>query len=435
MKISKFQIIILAVFAGFLIAGIVAFATYKGNSSSTTLPHITIWGTFPQDVFSQYISAINLASSDPLPVTYVQRPASTFSQDFIGALANGQGPDVLLVSADMLYPFRNKIAPIPFTALTQRDFVDTYIQEANMYISPNGMYALPFVVDPLVMYWNRDMFDSAGIAKYPTSWDQFSALGKKLNIKDQNGNIRKSVVALGSFNNVDNAREILGTLLMQTGNPVTTTNRDGAIVSTLKNNPTSASALDAETATKFFSHYVDPADPDYSWNRNLPSSKSSFLSGTLATYFGFASELLGLRAKNQNLNFDVAFMPQIANGVRTTYGRMYGFSIVHTSPNINAAYQIISTLTSAPFLGLISTNMYLPSVRRDLIGAGSSDPNITLFNQEALVARSWPDVDSNSSNQILSGMVESFTNGQKTILQSVQDASDQYDLLLQRYIQ
>ena len=301
-----------------------------------------------------------------------------------------------------------------------------------MYISPQGLYALPFIVDPLVMYWNRDMFDSAGIATYPTYWEDFSALGKKLNIKDQNGNIRKSVVALGQFNNIDNAREILGTILMQTGNPVTAVTSKGSIMSTLSSN--FVNGKDAQTAVKFYSHFIDPADQDYSWNRNFPSSSASFLSGSLATYFGFASELLGLKARNQNLNFDVAFMPQAKNGVKATYGRMYGFSIVKSSQNINSAYQIISELTSAQYLGLISSSMYLPSVRRDIIGAGSDDPNITMFNQAALVAKSWPDVDSISSNQILSGMVESFTNGQKNLTQAIKDASGQYDVLLLKNI-
>jgi len=432
MKISKFQIITLLVFVGFLIAGVIAFATFKGSSSSTKLASITVWGTFPQQTLGQYMATIDQTLSDPLPITYVQKSPATFYQEFIGALANGRGPDAILVPADMLYPYRDKLAVIPFSTMTQWDYQNTYIQEANMYISSNGIYALPFAVDPLVMYWNRDMFDAAGISTYPKTWEEFSTLGNKLNIKDQNGNIRRSVVALGQFSNVDNAREILGTMLLQTGNPITTTATDGAIVSTLVSNPTGGA--DAQTATKFFAHFVDPANPDYSWNRDLPSSDAAFLSGSLATYFGFASELLGLRAKNQNLNFDVAFLPQFAKGVRANYARMYGFSLIRTSPNINSAYQIISTLTSSQYLSLISDKMYLPSVRRDIIGAGSNDPNITMFNQAALVAKAWPDVDANSSNQIFSNMVQSFTNGQKNLSQTIQDASNQYDILLQSSI-
>ncbi|MCD5396682.1 MAG: hypothetical protein LRZ98_00730 [Candidatus Pacebacteria bacterium] len=41
----------------------------------------------------------------------------------------------------------------------------------------------------------------------------------------------------------------------------------------------------------------------------MPNSRDVFLSGKLATYFGFSSELRGLRLKNPNLNFDIAMVP------------------------------------------------------------------------------------------------------------------------------
>jgi ABC-type glycerol-3-phosphate transport system substrate-binding protein len=70
-------------------------------------------------------------------------------------------------------------------------------------------------------------------------------------------------------------------------------------------------------------------------------SKSLFLSGSLATYFGFASEYYDLKNKNPNLDFDVAPLPQ-AKGERraATYGKMYGFSIVHTTPNPAVTYNV-----------------------------------------------------------------------------------------------
>lgn len=431
MNISKFQIIVLVVFVLFLVGGVIAFATYKGGGSSNTLPTVTIWGTFPEDVFDQYIGSINNAAAESLSIRYVQVSPASFSSQFISALARGAGPDVILVTADSILPHHDKLAPIPFSALPQRTFTDTYIQEANTYISSNGIYALPFVVDPLVMYWNRDMFDAAGVATYPTTWDQFTGLNKKLTSKDQNGYVRKSAIALGLFGNVNNAREILGTLFLQSGNPVTGISSSGEIQTTIK----LGYPADPQNVVTFFTKFVNPNNPDYSWNRSLPTAKSAFLAGSLATYFGFASELLDIKEKNPNLNYDVALMPQIKNGVRATYGRMYGFSIVRSSPNINAAYQVISQLTSSQYIPYISSKLYLPSVRRNVIDQGSTDPNITIFNQSALISRTWIDVDPNRSAQIMSDMIESYTSGQKTLTEAIQDAGDQYDLVLKQATQ
>jgi hypothetical protein len=43
----------------------------------------------------------------------------------------------------------------------------------------------------------------------------------------------------------------------------------------------------------------------------MPNSLDYFLSGRLATYFGFVSEAPRIRFKNPNLNFDVAEIPSV----------------------------------------------------------------------------------------------------------------------------
>lgn len=429
MKISKFQIITLSVFVLCIIAGVTAFALYRGNSSSTTIPAVTLWGTFPKDTMDMYIAKINTNLSQPITVNYVQKNANTFSQEFVSALARGTGPDGILIPVDMLLPHYDKLALVPFTALPQRTFMDSYIEEANIYLNNNGILALPFTVDPLMMYWNRDTFNAAGIATYPHFWDEFTDLNKKLTQKDQNGNIRKSAIALGDFTNVNNAREILGSLILQTGNPITAVDSQGFTQSTLK----ISASVNPIPAIDFFTRSVDPSSANYSWNRGMSASKSAFLSGTLATYFGFASELNDIHAKNPNLNFDVAPLPQLrTGGIKAAYSRLIGFSIVKSSPNLNATFQVMSILADPTNLANLNQTLYLPTVRRDVISRGSNDPYITIFNQAALIAKTWIDADPARSRDIFSRMVQSFTSGAKTMNQALQDAGDEYDVVLQQ---
>ncbi len=65
-----------------------------------------------------------------------------------------------------------------------------------------------------------------------------------------------------------------------------------------------------------------------------------------------------------------------------------------------------------------------------MIGSGSTDPYITLFNRAALLANSWLDAGPNVSSQIFGDMVESISNGQKTIQEALRDANDQYNVAL-----
>lgn len=427
MKISKFQLITLALFVIFIVGGVATFALYRGSNSNVSIPPITIWGTFPANTFELYVSQINTSLPEGLQVTYVQKSPATFSQEFIAALARGSGPDGLLLPVDMLLPHYDKLAVIPFNALPQRTYIDSYIDESKIYLSQNGVVALPFNIDPLVMYWNRDLFNAAGIATYPKFWDEFTSLNTKLTVKDANGNIKKSAIALGDFTNINNAREILGTLIMQAGNPITATNNDGTVQSTLK----SSDRVSPITAVNFFTQFSNPNDQNYSWNRGMSNSKTAFLSGSLATYFGFASELADIRNKNQNLNFDVAALPQIrTGGVKASYGKMSGFSIVRSSPVPNAVYQVISILTDPKYLTDLNQSLYLPSVRRDVIAQGSNDPYLTIFNDAALISKTWIDADPAKSREIFAEMIEAITSGRKTDVRAVQDASEQYDSFL-----
>jgi len=429
---TKFQFITLGSFIVFIIAGVVAFAMYKGaGSSSSQLPSVTIWGTFPADVFNTYVSGINNNSATPISVTYKQEDPAAFSQDFIGALARGAGPDAILIPADMILPHEDKLALIPYTALPARTFLDSYIQEAQIYANSNGILALPFIVDPLIMYWNRDMFNTAGIATYPQFWDQFTSLNQKLTTKDTNGNIRKSAVALGDFTNIDNAREILGSLILQLGNPITAYDAQNTLYTTLR----AGASVSPKPAFDFFTQFVDPTNANYSWNRSMSDSKTAFLSGNLATYFGFASELSDIRTKNPNLNFDAAPLPQVrSGGVKANYARMFGFSIVRSTANANGVYQVLSILTQSNYIATLANTMYLPPVLTSLLAQGSTDPYISVFDSAALVGKTWIDADPTQSSSILGNVVESITTGQKSSFQAIEDGGLIYNQILNQAV-
>ncbi|NDB57749.1 carbohydrate ABC transporter substrate-binding protein, partial [bacterium] len=202
---SKFQIILTSIFVVFIIAGVVAFATFKGDNTSVSLPTITIWGTFPESTFNNLVANINITRPNQISINYIEIPSSDFRRQYIEELARGKGPDAILISQDEILGFTDKIIEIPNTVLTQRDFQNTYIPQADLYITSTGIKAIPFIVDPMVMYWNRTILTNAGIAKYPAYWDDFSNLITRINQKDQNSNIRRSAIAMGEFRNVNHA--------------------------------------------------------------------------------------------------------------------------------------------------------------------------------------------------------------------------------------
>jgi len=426
---NKFQIILLSVFGFFIILGLVVFSTYKSSTSVNSTVTISVWGTINQTSFDGFITKLKQDKNQQFNLTYTQKDPKTLDSALVEAIATGKAPDAVLFPQELIKRYLDKVYLVDYKTLSQRAFQDSYIQEANIYLNTNGIFAIPFFVDPLVMYWNRDSFSSAGIANPPTTWSQFPELASKLSQSDANANVLKSAVSFGEFSNVNNAKAILSALLLQAGTPIVSSS-NGIFKSELASNPLRAVEIPAVSVLRFFTEYSNPQKADYSWNKSLPSSKQSFLSGNLATYFGFASEASDIANKNPNLNFDVAMLPQVVgSNTKTTFGEMYGFAFLKSSTNLTSAYNLISYLTSADAVPEFLQFVNGAPARRDLIAAGVSDPAQDIFYNSALIARGWIDPNSSETNTIFQSMVEDISTGRLSVSDSVQKANGELDNL------
>jgi len=429
-KLSTFQIVVIALFGFFLVAGVIVFATYKSSSSKVSSVEISLWGTIDQGLFKGLISKLNSDYNQELKINYTQISEESFDSTVVEALADGVGPDALLVPQDKILKYVNKIYPIPYENYPQRTFMDTFVAGTEIYLGSQGVLGLPFIIDPLVMYWNRDIFTNNQIAQAPTNWADFPILTEKISKSDTNSNILKSAVAFGEFRNVNNAKEIISALIMQAGSPITQYDSSGKLESALGVSSGDSKTSPAESAVRFYADYSNPKKSVYSWNRALPMSKSYFLRGDLGVYFGFGAEYSDLKIKNPNLNFDVALFPQVVDTKsKSTFGKMQAFVLLKSSKNIAPAYSVLSYLTSnEPMKLWLSLSDYAPT-RRDIIAQGASDPVGSVLYNSALISKAWLDPDKDKTALILQNMIENVTTGRSTVPESVEKASDEIDNL------
>lgn len=407
---SKFKIAVLAIFSISMVLGLVLFAMSKATTSTAGSADLVVWGTLDLDAFNAAYNASTVKSNKAIQVRYVKKNPVDFQQDFVEALADGSGPDIILVREDNLYQNRNKILVIPYKNYSARDFKNKFIEEGELFLAPDGVMALPMAVDPLVMYWNRDMFSSNQIAQPPKYWDDIYSIINKITKKDNNANILQATVALGEWRNVVNAKEILSMLLLQAGTPITA-RQDSGVVSVL-NGSFGLPVPPSQSAVNFYTQFSNPTGATYTWNRSLPNSLNMFLAGNLATYIGFASEIFGIQQKNSNLNFDVTYVPQIRNAPKqSVFGHMYGLSIVKQSKQVAGAFTMIVSLTEPAAMKALEAATALPPVRRDLLADKPTDPFRTVFYDSALISHAWIDPEPISSANTFRDMIESITGG------------------------
>ena len=430
-SLSTFQLIVLIIFIFIGIAGVVVFAGF-GGTNKERIPSATIWGTVPATIVNEVVRIIN-AEDTVIEVKYEQISPETFRSTFVNALAEGGGPDIVLLTDDLLYAEANKLGVIPYTVYTQRDYADTYINAADHFMSANGVLGVPFGVDPIVMYWNRSIFATEGIASPPTTWEELQKIVPKLTKLNDSRGIERSGVALGEVQNIKNAKEILASMLMQSGNNITDVDaQTGFVVSTL-DRATSDNRSPAEDVIKFYTYFANPSGVSYSWSRSMPDSRKAFLSGDVAMYFGYVSDYLAIKAENPNLDFDVAPIPQSgnsANANHVTYGKITAFSVTRKAQDPMGAYQIIAKLTSRDAQKLWVDLTKMPPVRKDLLGEIPNDKFLSTFYRAAIQSRTWFDPDPAYSSVIFKDMIESITSGKTQSSDAISNAKQRLDLLL-----
>jgi ABC-type glycerol-3-phosphate transport system substrate-binding protein len=231
------------------------------------------------------LSSVGPIGSEKIVIKYVEKKKETLDQEFIEALASGSGPDLIELPHYSIAKNLDKLAIIPFESVSENHFKNTFLEEGELFLQSKGITALPFTIDPIVMYWNRDIFTNLSIVTPPTKWKDFYTLAPRVNVRDTSGNIKQSLVAFGEYTNVSNVKDILSMLILQSGSKIVEGNED-YIYSTIGRAPSSGVAPPAMGAVRFFMEFSKPDKDSYSWNRTLPNSRRMFEAGNLALYFG-----------------------------------------------------------------------------------------------------------------------------------------------------
>ena len=65
------------------------------------------------------------------------------------------------------------------TDIKKEDFVSSYLDSLS---TDDGLYGVPFQISSYVMYWNKDLFEKAGLDPEtpPATYDEWTEMAQKL---------------------------------------------------------------------------------------------------------------------------------------------------------------------------------------------------------------------------------------------------------------
>ena len=288
MKPSPKQIII--VLAAVIVV-VLLILLFVGGSNPPSPPKVAlnVWGVFDErEAFERTVANYQQVRPN-VEVKYQKIDGDNYQNTLIDALAAGRGPDIFAIHNRSLPKNLNKLTPASLEQINLTELRELFPQVVEQdFTSNNKIYALPLYLDTLVLIYNKDLFDQAGIVAPPKTWDEFQNIIPRLRLLDEGGRIQRAAAAIGSSEKTTNAGiDLLRLLMTQNGAEMV--------------NSELTAATFAETpgfrAFNFYLQFANPESPLYTWNDNQLFALDSFAAGNVAMIFGYKSDIATIKEK------------------------------------------------------------------------------------------------------------------------------------------
>ncbi|MEK7068033.1 MAG: extracellular solute-binding protein, partial [Patescibacteria group bacterium] len=383
------------------------------------------------DAFSDIIAAYRAAHPN-ITVNYRKLRYEEYERELIDSLAEDRGPDIFSLNAGWLGRYQSKITPLPeeitmaysvvkgtlkkeevtelrttkSIALAQlrEQYLDAVYDNA---VIGGQIYGLPVSVDTLVLFYNRDLLNNAGITSAPRYWnEEFLADVKKLSKQDADGKLMQAGVALGTSNNIERYSDILSLLMMQNGAEMVTP--EGVVAFHRAPAGSKDNYAPGLEALRFYTDFANPVKEIYSWNKDLPNSLEAFIEGRLGFFFGYSYHLPQIKARAPRLNFGVSPMLQIeGNPTAINFANFWLETVSNKSAYQAEAWDFIQFAVRAENVQSYLAKAGKPTALRALVNEQMNNGAMSVFAGQLLTARAWyKGRDYNAAEVILGELID-----------------------------
>jgi len=305
-----------------------------GEEAGSSSMVMTVWGSqLDPEVYQARLDLFTAKNPD-VPVELLYIP-SDYSQKVQTMMAGGQSPCIIQVAEDVHgYSGKGQIISLnEFVSGSDIDMAQRYGTTGGLvqaYTWEGNLYAMPDRGGALVLYYNKDMFDKAGIA-YPTkdwTWAEFLDAAQKLTVRTGD------VVDVYGFAAGDWWPWWMS-FIYQNGGAVLDANNKPVV-----NSPEAVEAMQFYNDLVYV-HKVAPSAEDYA-NMGQGSPDPLFAQGKVAMSMTGFWAVNGL-SRVKGLNWDIA--PLFGNKTNATVLFGSGLAITKDCKTPDAAWKVIEFLT------------------------------------------------------------------------------------------
>lgn len=324
--------IILILFGAILVMGLIFlllwfFVLRDGSKQSDEEITLTYWGVWEDVNVLQPIFDEFERENPKITISYEKIDIKTLG-DYVDRLktrtAEGKGPDIMRFHSSWLVQIKDILTPFPEDVVADTGLTDDYFKVVERDLKRDGaFYGLPLSIDTLSLYINTNLLNNVGV-QTPTSWDELESTARELTIVEE-GKIVRSGVAMGTYDNIAHASDLIALLFLQNGAKVEDVSEENI--------------ESAVSALQFYTRFSDGSEVAV-WDQGMENSKIAFSGEKLAMYFGYSWDIFEIKAFNPKLVFEVHPVPELF-GTNSTIASYWAEGISNKSKNPEAAFKFL----------------------------------------------------------------------------------------------
>ena len=312
------------VFFIFLILVIRAIFSGGGGKKEISL---TYWGLWEDKETVQPLIEQYQQKNPNVKINYQKMSPQSYREKLVVRSKNNQGPDLFRFHNTWVPEIKEVLAPMPSSIMNNAEFEKTFykVHQKDLKVG-NYYYGLPLEIDGLVLIYNESLFKKAGVSIVPSTWDEITDIVPRLTVKDTQGNLITSGIAMGTTANIEHFSDIFGLLLVQNGGSLDKLDQ-----------------AEAAGALEIYRKFSEA--PQGYWTDEMPNSINAYIQEKVAMTIVPSWQALTIKAANPEITIKIVPVPVVPGASMVSIASYWVEGVSRFSKNQIEAWKFLRYLT------------------------------------------------------------------------------------------